>query len=70
MMKGIVKGYTIIVDWSDEDECYVVSVPTLKGCVTHGDTLKKAVRQAEDAIDSWISVAKKYNDPIPEQDVK
>jgi hypothetical protein len=31
--------YTIVIQWSDEDQCYVVSLPEWgEFCHTHGDT--------------------------------
>src|SRR5205085_11717267 len=36
----------------------VVSVPELPGCMTHGKTYEEALQQGQDAIESWITVAK------------
>lgn len=58
--------YSVIVDWSDEDQAYVVTVPDLPGCSTHGATYREAVANAEDAIQSWVSAAKSMGHPIPE----
>ena len=60
-----IKHYSMIIEWSDEDQAYIVTVPELPGCRTHGDTYIKAVRQGEDAIESWIMAAIADNDPIP-----
>lgn len=46
--------YSMVIEWSDEDDVYVVTVPELPGCRTHGETYDEAVRQGQDAIDSWI----------------
>jgi predicted RNase H-like HicB family nuclease len=59
------KHYSMIIEWSDEDQAYIVTVPELPGCRTHGDTYEEAVRQGQDAIESWIMVAHADNDPIP-----
>ena len=40
-------------------------VPELPGCRTHGDTYEEAVKQGQDAIESWIIEAMADNDPIP-----
>ena len=60
-----IKHYTMIIQWSDEDQAYIVRVPELPGCKTHGDTYEEAVRQGEDAIESWIMVALADDKPIP-----
>jgi predicted RNase H-like HicB family nuclease len=53
------------IEWSDEDEKYIVTVRELPGCMTHGATYEEAVQQGQDAIDSWIAAAKADNDPVP-----
>ena len=57
--------YTMIIQWSEEDEAFVVTVPELPGCMTHGETYEEAAKQGADAIESWISVAKEIGKPIP-----
>ena len=59
------KHYSMIIEWSDEDQAYIVTVPELPGCRTHGETYEEAVRQGQDAIESWIMVAQADNEPIP-----
>jgi len=46
--------YSMRIQWSDEDQVYIVDVPELPGCTTHGRTYEEAVAQARDAIDGWI----------------
>lgn len=59
------KHYSMIIQWSDEDQAYIVTVPELPGCKTHGYTYEEAVGQGQDAIESWISAAVADNDPVP-----
>lgn len=59
------KHYSMIIQWSDEDQIYIVTVPELPGCRTHGSTYEEAVKQGQDAIESWIMAALADNDPIP-----
>lgn len=58
--------YMVNINWSEEDQAYVAEVPELPGCATHGSTYEKAVRNAEDAIETWLSGAKESKYPIPE----
>jgi predicted RNase H-like HicB family nuclease len=60
-----VKRYSMIIEWSDEDQAYIVTVPELPGCRTHGDTYEEAIKQGQDAIESWIMVAEELGRPIP-----
>ena len=57
--------YSMIIEWSDEDDAYIVTVPELSGCRTHGRTYEEAVAQGQDAIESWIDAARADGDPIP-----
>jgi len=59
------RRYSMTIAWSDEDDAYVVTVPELPGCVTHGATHAEAVRQGEDAIVTWLQTARAWGDPIP-----
>jgi predicted RNase H-like HicB family nuclease len=53
------------IEWSDEDDLYVVTVPDLPGCRTHGATRAEAVRQGEDAIASWVDSALEEGSALP-----
>ena len=57
--------YRLEINWSPEDECYVVNVPELPGCVTHGDTPERAVKMAEEAIEGYIESLKARKMSIP-----
>ncbi len=57
--------YSMHIQWSEEDNAYIVTVPELPGCKTHGETYEEAVQQGQDAIASWIMVAKELGRPVP-----
>ena len=57
--------YEIILYWSHEDDIYVAEVPELPGCMAHGDTEEKALRNVKQAMKLWIDTAKEFGDPIP-----
>jgi predicted RNase H-like HicB family nuclease len=57
--------YSMIIEWGPDDHIFVVSVPELPGCMTHGKTYEEAVKQGQDAIESWIMGAKEFGVPIP-----
>jgi predicted RNase H-like HicB family nuclease len=57
--------YSMIIQWSDEDDVYIVMVPELPGCITHGATYEVAVQQGQDAIDSWIDAQRASGRPVP-----
>ena len=62
-----VAKFTAIFE-SAEEGGYVVTVPSLPGCVTEGDTLEEAVVMAKDAIAGYIGSLKKHGEPIPNGD--
>ena len=58
--------YMVSIHWSGKDNAYVAEVPELPGCATHGKTYEQAVRNAQDAIETWIEGARESKYPIPE----
>ena len=58
------QNYQITVHWSDEDRTYVAEVPELPGCMTHGNTEKSALANANEAVQLWIDTAMEFGDPI------
>jgi predicted RNase H-like HicB family nuclease len=56
----------MLIQWDEDDHIYVVTVPELPGCRTHGKTYEEAVRQGQDAIVSWIDVSRELGLPIPQ----
>jgi len=57
--------YSMTIAWSDEDHAFIVTVPELPGCRTHGHTYEEAVRQAEDAIGTWLDGAREDGQLVP-----
>ncbi len=57
--------YSMVIEWDADDHIFVVRVPELPGCVTHGKTSEEAVKQGQDAIESWIDAARAWGNPIP-----
>jgi antitoxin HicB len=43
---------------------YLAEFPDLPGCMADGETVKEALRQAEDALAAWLAAAKEFGDPI------
>ena len=57
--------YSMRLEWDPRDGIYVVTVPELPGCRTHGATLEEAVAKGRDAIEGWIAASRAWGDPIP-----
>jgi len=62
--------YTIIIQWSEEDNCFVVSLPEWgEFCHTHGDTYEEALRNAQEVLEMLISSYLEDGQPIPEPQI-
>jgi len=57
--------YSMLIQWSEEDQKYIVTVPELPGCTTHGNTYAEAAQQGEEAIESWVMVFRDLGDTVP-----
>jgi predicted RNase H-like HicB family nuclease len=58
--------YSMLIQWSDEDQCYVVTLPEFGGCMTHGDTYEEAARHGQEALESLIEADQAQGRALPE----
>ncbi|MCY3707558.1 MAG: type II toxin-antitoxin system HicB family antitoxin [Caldilineaceae bacterium] len=45
-----------VVEWSDEDQCYVGSYPGIIGPCCHGDDKDQVYRQLRQIVDEWLEI--------------
>ena len=57
--------YSMVVKWDPRDDIYIVNVPELPGCRTHGKTYQEAIKNALEVIELWIDDTIKLGEPIP-----
>ncbi len=57
--------YSMVIQWDLRDNIYVVTVPELPGCKTHGKTYEEAIKNAHEVINLWIEDAQKAGEPVP-----
>ena len=55
--------FTIVIE-SQEPNGYFVSVPSLPGCYSQGDTIEEALVMIKDAISGYLAVAEEENIPV------
>ena len=60
------RRYAMVIEWSDEDQVFIVTVPDLQGCRTHGATRDEAARMGEEAIATWLASDAKWGVASPE----
>ena len=56
-----------LVEWSEEDQCYVGSIPGWVGSCCHGDNEEKVYHELCQIADEWIDIYNKEGLPLPQQ---
>lgn len=59
--------YLKIVEWSEEDQCYVGMCPGLMLGGIHGDDEAKVYRELCQAVEEWIEIYEQDGEPLPEE---
>lgn len=54
----VARRYAQIIEWSTDDDAYVVSVPDIPGLRTHGRTPEEAASMGNEAIALWLAGAR------------
>jgi predicted RNase H-like HicB family nuclease len=59
--------YSMVIVWSDEDQCYLVHLPDFpyQKSVTHGETYEEAVKNGQEVLELLLE-----SDDLPPQAVK
>ena len=52
---------------SEPEGGYTISVPSLPGCISCGNTFEESIEMIKDAIAAWLEVAREEGLPVPEQ---
>ena len=65
--------YSMVVQWSEADQAYLVSLPEWEGRifnpVTHGESYEEAIKQAHEALAALVTSARQRNEPLPRAQV-
>jgi len=56
--------YTVLIE-KNEDHGYTVTVPSLPGCISEGDTWDEAIANITEAIEGYLEVLDDLHRPIP-----
>lgn len=64
-IKEAAKRYLKIVEWSDEDRCYVGSAPPLIGQSCHGKTEADVLAQLQTIVEEWVATLMVDGKPLP-----
>lgn len=58
--------YSMVIQWSDEDQAFIVTLPEFGGCKTHGDTYEEAARMGLEALETVIESYQEDRLQLPE----
>ena len=61
-------NYTVIIQWSQEDKCFVVFLPEFEDVmqpVTHGESYEDAISNAQEVIDLLIDSYREEGKALP-----
>jgi predicted RNase H-like HicB family nuclease len=50
----VISPYSMLIQWSDEDQVYIVTLPEFGGCKTHGSTYEKAARAGSEVLELLV----------------
>lgn len=61
--------YSMLIEWSEEDQAYLVTLPEWAQRVympaTHGNTYDEAVKNGREVLELLISDAQRNGEPLP-----
>ncbi len=57
--------YVKIVEWSDEDQCFVGQCPGIIGPCCHGDDEAQVYAELCQVVEEWITLMKQEGQPLP-----
>ena len=58
-------GYLKIVEWSEEDRCYIGRCPGLMLGGVHGDNEAEVYRELCRVVEEWIEIYERDGEPLP-----
>lgn len=63
----VIRGGIVFELQPEPEGGYTITVPSLPGCISYGETFEQAMEMVKDAMAGWLAVAKEEGVPIPEQ---
>jgi predicted RNase H-like HicB family nuclease len=57
--------YEMTIYWSNADDCFLVEVSELPGCMADGKTYEEAVANAQRVLAEWTETARSLGRPVP-----
>ena len=67
-LKQTVHQYTAVFEPDEERNGYTVTIPSLPGCISEGDTFEEALHNIQEAASLYLEVMGKHREEIPAED--
>ena len=64
-IKAHARRYLKVVEWSDEDHCYIGSAPPMIGQSCHGASEAAVLKQLNTIVEEWVEVFLRDGKPLP-----
>jgi antitoxin HicB len=58
--------YSMVIQWSEEDQAFIVKLPEFPNCRTHGATYEEAVKNGQEVLELVIESYREEGTPLPE----
>jgi antitoxin HicB len=62
----MIPRYSMIIQWSDEDDAFLVTLPEFGGCRTHGTTYEEAARNGREVLELLVESCLEDGEPLPD----
>lgn len=69
-IKTLAKRYARFIRWSEEDACFIGSLPDLVGDCTHGDTPEEVAANLNECAELFVENALMNGETLPEPHAK
>lgn len=64
-MVNRVEDYKVVYYYSDNDNCYLATIPELPGCISDGETVQEAIANVRDLAKDFIEIWEDKKEEIP-----
>ena len=58
--------FSMVIEWSDADSAFVVTLPEFPSNRTHGATYEEAARNGQEVLEMLIEMYREDGKPLPE----
>ena len=61
----MISRYRMLIEWSDEDQVFVVTLPEFPFNRTHGASYEEAAKNGQEVLDLLIELCESEGRPLP-----